>query len=139
VGLRGALTANLPVKLTSLALAAFLWFLAAGEENATTLLPVTVAIRAPSGRAVLGTPGPLHALVVGPRREVLELSATPLSLSRTLPDTTLADEARLDLDPGDLLVPPGVIVHVQDVQPHTLVVRLDSTFSASCPYAPSCA
>jgi hypothetical protein len=64
VGLRGALTANLPVKLTSLALAVFLWFLAAGEENATTLLPVTVAIRAPSGRAVLGTPGPLHAASV---------------------------------------------------------------------------
>ncbi len=131
--LRGALTANLPVKLTSVALSVFLWFLAAGEENATTLLPVSVAIRAPAGRTILGTPGPLHALVVGPRREVLKLSATPLSLSRTLADTTLADEVRLDLDPGDLLVPPGVSVHVQDVQPRTLVVTLDSTFQRIVP------
>jgi hypothetical protein len=133
VRLQSALTANLPVKITSVALSVFLWFLAAGEENATTLLPVNVAIRAPSGRTILGTPGPLHALVVGPRREVLKLSATPLSLSRTLPDTTLADEVRLDLDPGDLQVPPGVSVHVQDVQPHTLVVTLDSTFQRIVP------
>jgi hypothetical protein len=133
VGLRSALTENLPVKLTSVALSVFLWFLAAGEENATTLLPVNVSIRAPAGRTILGTPGPLHALVVGPRREVLKLSATPLSLSRTLPDTTLADEVRLDLDPGDLQVPPGVGVHVQDVRPHTLVVTLDSTFQRIVP------
>lgn len=131
--LRSALTANLPVKLTSVALSIFLWFLAAGEENATTLLPVNVSIRAPSGRTILGTPGPLQALVVGPRREVLKLSATPLSLSRTLADTTLADEVRLDLDPGDLQVPPGVGIHVQDVQPHTLVVMLDSTFQRIVP------
>jgi hypothetical protein len=133
VSIRSAFTANLPVKITSVVLSVFLWFLAAGEENATTLLPVDVAIRAPAGRSIVGTPGPLHALVVGPRREVLKLSASPLRLSRALPDTTVSDEVRLDLDAGDLDVPQGVGVHVQDVQPRSLVVSLDSTFQRIVP------
>lgn len=133
MSLRSALTANLPVKVTSVFLSVFLWFLAAGEEPATTLLPVDVAVRAPAGRSVLRTPGPLKALVVGPRRELLKLSATPLRLIRILPDTTLADEVRLDIDPGDLEVPQGVGVHVQDIEPRTLIVALDSTFQREVP------
>jgi hypothetical protein len=136
VSLRSALTANLPVKITSVALSVFLWFLAAGGEPATTLLPVDVAVRAPAGRSVLRTPGPLTALVVGPRRELLKLSATPLRLTRILPDSTIADEVRLDLDPGDLEVPPGVGVHVQNIEPRTLTVTLDSTFQREVPVLP---
>jgi hypothetical protein len=133
VSLKSAFTANVPVKVTSVVLSIFLWFLAAGEENASTLLPVDVAIRAPEGRTLLQPAGPLHALVVGPRRELLKLSATPLRLSRILADTILADEVRLDLDPGDLEVPQGISVRVQDVEPRMLVVRLDSTFQRVVP------
>ena len=133
MSLKSAFTANLPVKITSVVLSIFLWFLAAGEENASTLLPVDVAIRAPAGRSLLKPAGPLRALVVGPRRELLKLSATPLRLSRIVPDTTLADEFRLDLDAGDLEVPQGISVRVQDVQPRELVVRLDSTFQRVVP------
>ncbi len=133
MSLRSALTANLPVKITSVVLSIFLWFLAAGEENTSTLLPVSVAIRAPAGRTLLRPAGPLHALVVGSRRELLKLSATPLRLSRILPDTTMADEVRLDLDPGDLEIPSGISVRVQDVQPRALVIALDSTFQRVVP------
>jgi hypothetical protein len=133
VSLKSAFTANLPVKITSVVLAIFLWLLAAGEENASALLPVDVAIRAPTGRSLLGPAGPLHALVVGPRRELLKLSATPLRLSRIVPDSTVADEYRLELDPGDLEVPQGISVRVQDVQPRALVIRLDSTFQRVVP------
>jgi len=133
VSLKSAFTANIPVKVTSVVLSIFLWFLAAGEENASTLLPVDVAISAPAGRSLLRPAGPLHALVVGPRRELIKLSATPLRLSRILSDTTTADEVRLDLDPGDLEVPQGISVRVQDVQPRTLVVKLDSTFQRVVP------
>ena len=37
MSLRAALTADLPLKLTSLALSLFLWLLAAGEEPVTIL------------------------------------------------------------------------------------------------------
>jgi hypothetical protein len=133
VSLSRALTADLPLKLTSLGLSVFLWFLAAGEEPASTFVPVDVSVQPPSGRSVVRTDGPVRALVYGPRRELLKLSATPMHLTRAIADTTLADEVRLDLGPGDVEPPRGVDVHVQDVQPRAVTVQLDSTFQRVVP------
>jgi hypothetical protein len=136
VSWRTAFTRNLPLKLTSLILALILWFLAASEESATTLVPVEVTIRPPPGRSIVRPPDPLRALVVGPRRELLKLSTTSLRLTRTLPDTLEADVVRLDLVPGDLEAPHGVNLRVQDLQPRTLVLGLDSTFHREVPVRP---
>jgi hypothetical protein len=133
VSLRGALTADLPLKLTSLGLSVFLWFLAEGEEPASALVPVDLTVRPPAGRSVVHTAGPVRALVSGPRRELLKLHASPMRLTRVLPDTTAADEVRLDVGPGDLELPRGVDVHVQDVQPRAIAVDLDSTFQRVVP------
>jgi hypothetical protein len=133
VSLRRALSANLSLKLTSLGLSVFLWFLAAGEEPASTLVPVDLTVRPPPGRTVIRTTGPVRALVAGPRRELLKLSAAPMHLTRVIPDTTLADEVRVDVGPGDLELPRNVDVHVQDVQPRSLAVQLDSTFQRVVP------
>ncbi|HUR94668.1 MAG TPA: hypothetical protein VMY76_08795 [Gemmatimonadales bacterium] len=133
MGLRSAFTANLPLKVTSLALSVFLWFLAAGEEPASALLPVELSVRAPPGRTVVHTGGPVRALVSGPRRELLKLSASPMRLIRVVPDTTATDQVDLDLGPGDLELPRGVDVHVQDVQPRRVGVNLDSTFQRVVP------
>lgn len=133
MSLRRALTADLPLKLTSLGLSVFLWFLAAGEEPASTLVPVDMTVQAPVGRTVLRTEGPVRALVTGPRRELLKLSAAPMHITRVIADTTIADEVRVDLGPGDLELPRGVDVHVQDVQPRSVAVQLDSTFQRVVP------
>jgi hypothetical protein len=133
VSLRGGLTADLPLKLTSLGLSVFLWFLAEGEEPASALVPVDLTVRPPAGRAVMHTAGPVRALVSGPRRELLKLHASPMRLTRVLPDTTAADEVRLEVGPGDLELPRGVDVHVQDVQPRAIAVDLDSTFQRVVP------
>jgi hypothetical protein len=133
VSLRRALTADLPLKLTSLGLSVFLWFLAAGEEPASTFVPVDMTVQPPAGRTVLRTEGPVRALVAGPRRELLKLSATPMHITRVIADTTVADEVRVDLGPGDLELPRGVDVHVQDVQPRSVAVQLDSTFQRVVP------
>ncbi len=133
MSLRGALTADLPLKFTSLGLSVLLWLLAASEEPATTQVPVQLTVRPPAGRAVVRTAGPVHALVSGPRRELLKLSASPMHLTRSLPDTTAADQVELELGPGDVELPRGVDVHVQDVQPRTVAVHLDSTFQRVVP------
>jgi hypothetical protein len=133
VSLRGALTADLPLKFTSLGLSVLLWLLAASEEPATTQVPVQLTVRPPAGRSVVRTAGPVHALVSGPRRELLKLSASPMHLTRSLPDTTAADQVELELGPGDVELPRGVDVHVQDVQPRTVAVHLDSTFQRVVP------
>ena len=131
--LRGALTADLPLKLTSIGLSVFLWFLAAGEEPASALLPVDLTVRPPAGRTVVRTSGPVRALVTGPRRELLRLSASPMRLTRVLADTTAADQVELEVGPGDLELPRGADVHVQDVQPRAIAVDLDSTFQRLVP------
>ena len=133
MSLRGVLTADLPLKLTSLGLAVFLWLLAAGEEPASALLPVDLLVRAPAGRRVMHTGGPVRALVSGPRRELLKLSTSPMRLTRALPDTTVADRVELELGPGDIEMPRGVEAHVRDVQPRLLAVALDSTYQRVVP------
>jgi hypothetical protein len=133
VSLRSAFTANLPLKLTSLGLSLFLWLLAAAEEPASALLPVDVLVTPPRGRNVLHTSGPVRALVVGPRRELLKLSTTPMHLTRILPDTLDGDETRLDLSPGESELPHGVNVRVQDLEPRSVMVQLDSTFQRVVP------
>jgi len=133
VRLRGALTADLPLKVTSLGLSVFLWFLAAGEEPASALVPVEVTVRPPAGRSVMRTEGPVRALVTGPRRELLKLSTAPMRIVRILPDTTAADEVQVELSPGELELPRGVDVHVQDVEPRAVAVELDSTFQRVVP------
>jgi hypothetical protein len=99
VTLRGVLTANLPLKFTSLGLSVFLWFLAAGEEPASALVPVDLSVRPPAGRTVVRTEGPVRALVTGSRRELLRLTTTPMRLTRILPDTTAADLVQVELTP----------------------------------------
>jgi YbbR domain-containing protein len=133
VRLRGALTADLPLKVTSLGLSVFLWFLAAGEEPASALVPVEVTVRPPAGRTVMRTAGPVRALVTGPRRELLKLSTAPMRVVRILPDTTAADQVEVELTPGELELPRGVDVHVQDVEPRAVAVELDSTFQRVVP------
>ena len=127
MSLRAALTADLPLKLTSLALSLFLWLLAAGEEPVSALMKVDLTVQAPAGRTLLHPPGPVRALIVGPRRELLKLSASPIRITRVLPDSVEGDDVPVELSPGEIELPRGITARVQDVQPHDLVVALDAT------------
>ncbi len=127
MSLRAALTADLPLKLTSLALSLFLWLLAAGEEPVSALMKVDLTVQAPAGRTLLHPPDAVRALVAGPRRELLKLSATPIRLTRVLPDSVEGDEVRVELSPGEIELPRGINARVQDVQPRDLTVTLDAT------------
>jgi YbbR-like protein len=136
VSLRAALTADLPLKLTSLALALFLWFLAAGEEPVSALLPVDLAVQAPVGRTLLHPPPVVRALVVGPRRELLKLGAASVRITRVLPDSVAGDEVRVDLSPGEVELPRGITARVQDVEPRAVTVALDATEQRVVPVHP---
>jgi YbbR-like protein len=136
VSLRTALTADLPLKLTSLALSLFLWLLAAGEEPVSALMTVDLTVRAPVGRSLVHPPGAVRALVVGPRRELLKLSASPVRISRVLPDSIEGDEVRVELSPGEIELPRGITARVQDVQPRAVTVALDPTEQRVVPVHP---
>jgi hypothetical protein len=136
VSLRAALTADLPLKLTSLALSLFLWFLAAGEEPVSTLMPVDLAVQPPAGRTLLHPPPDVRALVVGSRRELLKLSAAPVRITRVLPDSVEGDQVRVDLSPGEIELPRGITARVQDVEPRAITVALDATEQRVVPVHP---
>ena len=107
--LRTALTADWPLKLTSLALSVLLWLVASSEEPTSGLLNVELKIQPPPGRTVVRDPGTLRATVVGPRGDLIRLSRDNLVLNRILPDSVTADSVNLLIDPGDVVFPNFMI------------------------------
>jgi hypothetical protein len=90
-------------------------------------MKVDLTVQAPAGRTLLHPPGTVRALVVGPRRELLKLSATPIRLTRVLPDSVEGDDVQVQLSPGEIELPRGITARVQDVQPRDFTVALDAT------------
>ncbi len=134
--LRAALTADWPLKLTSLALSVLLWLVASSEEPASGLLRVELKVQPPAGRAVVRDPGLLRATVVGPRGDLIRLSRDNLVLTRILPDSLTADSVSLTIDPSDLVFPGNTSVRVQDVEPRQVAVELDPVAQRTVPVHP---
>ena len=130
---RAALTANWPLKLTSLFLAVLLWVVAAAEEPSSLVAQVALLVEPPPGRTIERVPSNVSVLFVGSGRELLRLSATPLTLTRVLPDTLTARDVTLELAPADIALPRGLKVQVQDVQPRHVVVVLDTLYQRLVP------
>jgi len=136
VTLRTALTADWPLKLTSLALSVLLWLVASSEEPTSGLLNVELKIQPPPGRTVVRDPGTLRATVVGPRGDLIRLSRDNLVLNRILPDSVTADSVNLLIDPGDVVFPGNTSVRVQDVEPRQVAVELDPVAQRMIPVHP---
>lgn len=134
--LRAALTADWPLKLTSLALSVLLWLVASSEEPASGLLRVELKVQPPPGRTVVRDPGQLRATVVGPRGDLIRLSRDNLVLTRILPDSVSADSVSLTIDPGDLVFPGNTTVRVQDVEPRQVAVELNPVAQRTVPVHP---
>ncbi len=130
---RAALTANWPLKVTSLFLAVLLWIVAAAEEPSSLVAQVALLVQPPPGRTIERAPSNVSVLFVGSGRELLRLSATPLTLTRILPDTLTAHDVTLELAPADIALPRGLKVQVQDVQPRHVTVVLDSLYQRIVP------
>jgi hypothetical protein len=136
VTLRAALTADWPLKLTSLALSVLLWLVASSEEPANGLLDVELRVQPPAGRVVLRDPGPIRATVVGRRGDLLRLARDNLVLTRILPDSVTADSVSLAINPADLVFPGNSSVRVQDVEPRRVAVELDPITQRTVPVRP---
>ena len=134
--LRAALTADWPLKLTSLALSVLLWLIASSEEPANSLLSVELRVQPPAGRELAREPGLIRATVVGRRRDLLRLSRDNLVLTRILPDSVTADSMSLTIDPADLVFPGNSSVRVQDVEPRRVAVELNPIAQRTVPVHP---
>jgi YbbR domain-containing protein len=127
---------NWPLKLTSLMLAVLLWMVATAEQPASSVVSVLLVPQPPPGRSVSGPLPTVSALVVGSRRELLKLTASPVTITRIIPDTVQGSSVTLELRPGEVEVPRGSDVRVQDVEPRQVTIRLDSVAHRSVPVHP---
>ena len=122
---RAAVLVNWPAKLTALALSGVLWAAVAAEEPTTQLVPVTLSVQAPRGRSVIGPLPVVQAVYVGSTRELIKLYSSPPTIQKVLPDTLTGSEFELVLTPQDLLMPTRLNVRPEDVQPRSVLIRLD--------------
>ncbi|MGH7589862.1 MAG: hypothetical protein ACREL2_00370 [Gemmatimonadales bacterium] len=127
------LTANWPLKLTSLLLAIALWSVAAFEEPSTRLIRIQLQVTPPEGRALIAPPASAQALVTGSARELLELTTHPPVLARAIADTVTARHVTLVLSPADVVLPRGIKADVRDVQPSEVTIELDSLYQRLVP------
>ena len=132
-GLRAALINNWPIKLTSLALAAVLWAAVAAEEPTTQLVPVTLMVEPPEGRALTRPLPQVKALYAGSARELIKLYGTPPVITAVIPDTLTGQTYALELVPGELKLAQKANVQAQDVQPRHIEVTLDAVSRRTVP------
>jgi YbbR-like protein len=124
--LRSAVVVNWPTKLTALVLSGVLWAAVAAEEPTNQLVPVTLVVQPPPGRAFAGPMPVVQAVYVGSTRELIKLYSSPPTIRKVLPDTLSGSEFQLTLSTQDLLTPGRINVRAQDVQPRTIRLTLDA-------------
>ena len=123
-----AFTERLPLKITAAFLAVILWFVVNAKEPQLELVPVRFSPVLDSS-LVLRDPVPvLQAIVAGSPKQLIKLNSNLPIIHRTIasdaPDTVV-----LDLRPGDVTLPEGVDAVVRDIQPRSLTLRFESTWS----------
>jgi YbbR domain-containing protein len=130
-----ALTDRLVLKATAVFLAVILWFAVNAKEPQVELVGVRFTPLLLDSSLVLRDPlPPIHALVAGSPKQLLELSSNPPVIRRQItadsPDTVV-----LDLRPEDVVLPDGVDGVVTNVLPRSLILRFESTWTRKVPVA----
>jgi hypothetical protein len=121
-------TERLVLKGTAVFLAVVLWFVVNAKEPQLELVPVHFTPVLDSSLALRDPLPQLQALVAGSPKELIKLTANEPTIRRQItsdaPDTVV-----IDLRPDDVTLPEGVDAVVRDVQPRSLTLRFESTWS----------
>jgi YbbR domain-containing protein len=123
-----AFTERLPLKATAVFLAIILWFVVNAKEPQLELVPVRFTPILDSSLVLRDPLPPLQAIVAGSPKQLIKLNSSAPIIRRTIaadaPDTVV-----LDLRPSDVTLPEGVDAVVRDIQPRSLTLRFESTWS----------
>jgi hypothetical protein len=123
-----AFTERLGLKATALFLAVVLWFVVNDKEPQLELVSVRFMPVLDSSLVLREPPPQLQAIVAGSPKELIKLNSDGLTIRRTIaadaPDTVV-----LDLRPDDVALPEGVDAVVRDVQPRSVTLRFESTWT----------
>lgn len=132
--MRDAVVNNWPMKLTALAVATVLWAVLRSQEPATQLIPVSVDVETPAGRALTRDPPDVQAQFTGPARELFKLYTSKPRLRVVVPDVP-SSSYLIDITPQNIRFSADASVQIQDVRPRQIEVHLDSVTSRTVPVA----
>ena len=133
----GAFSNQLGLKVTAAFMSLMLWFVvnAKEPERAITeraIIPVRFTPILDSSLVLREQLPQVQAYVVGAPSELLKLNAAPPTVRREItadaPDTLV-----VDLRPEDVILPPGVDVVVREINPKSITLRFESTWSRRVP------
>jgi len=127
-----AFTQHLLLKATAVFLAVVLWFVVNAKEPQVMIVPVRFNPVLDSSLVLREALPPLQAIIAGSPKELIKLTTDPPVVHRQItadaPDTLV-----LDLRPADVTLPEGVDAVVRDVEPHSLTLRFESTWTHKVP------
>lgn len=134
--LTAALTERLGLKATALFMAIVLWFVVNAKEPQIELVPVKFSLTLDSSLVLRDQPAQLQAIVAGSPKELIKLSSNPPQIHRQV-TADAPDTLAVDLRPSDVILPDGVDAVIRDVQPRSLVLRFEPTWTKQVSVAPA--
>ncbi len=129
--IRALIVTNWPIKLTALILATVLWAVVSAEAPSEQLLPVTVIVELPEGRALQQPLPEVRALYAGAARDLIQLFTTPPVIRKRIPDTLSGSSYTIEFSTDDLFAIDNVDVQAQSVEPSRVNVQLDDLLRRS--------
>jgi len=108
-----------------LVLATVLWAVTAAQETTSQLVPVTIDIQAPNGRAFTSELPPVQARFAGTLRELIKLYESPPTIRKSIPDTMTGTSYVVELATDDIEVIESANVIAQELQPRAFTITLD--------------
>lgn len=129
--IKGMFTENLNLKFLSLAVSLLLYSLFHGVQDARRPIVVSPTVLMPpstANRVLMTQVPPIRLTLRGPRAALDELEADSVRLPM---DLTKGTERRIELDPDDVRLPPGV--HVEQIDPPVLDLQWEDVVTRDVP------
>jgi len=128
----GAFSDRLGLKATAVFIAVVVWFVVNAKEPQIELVPVRFAPVLDSSLVMRDQLPQIQAIVAGSPKELIKLNSNlPVirrSISSGAPDTLV-----IDLRPEDVALPEGVDAVVREVEPRSVTLRFESTWTRKVP------
>jgi YbbR domain-containing protein len=132
-----AFTERLPLKFTAIFLSIVLWFVVNAKEPQIELVGVQFQpVLLDSSLVLRDAPPQFQALIAGSPKELIKLSSTPPVIRRQV-SSDAPDTLVVDLRPEDVVLPEGVDAVVRDVQPRSVTLRFEPTWTRRVPVVPA--
>ncbi|MGH7617683.1 MAG: hypothetical protein ACREPM_10675 [Gemmatimonadaceae bacterium] len=127
-----AFTERLGLKATAVFVAVVMWFVVNAKEPQIELIPVRFTPMLDSSLVLRDQLPQVQAIVAGSPKELIKLNSSLPVIRRTItaeaPDTLV-----IDLRPQDVVLPEGVDAVVREVEPRSVTLRFESTWTRKVP------